>query len=78
MASLEYDSSCNVLYIRLKRGKVEESEPISDNVILDLSKKGEIVGIEVLGSTPIDTTKFSHPIKIIAKKQGYHPRARRF
>lgn len=78
MASLEYDSSCNVLYIRLKRGKVEESEPISDNVILDLSKKGEIVGIEVLGSTPIDTTKFFHPIKIVAKKQGYHPRARRF
>jgi uncharacterized protein YuzE len=54
---------------------VEESEPISDNVILDLSKKGEILGIEVLGPTPIDTTKFSHPIKIIAKKQGYHPKA---
>ena len=75
MASLEYDSSCNALYIRLKRGKVEESEPISDNVILDLSRKGEILGIEVLGPTPIDTTKFSHPIKIIAKKQGYHPKA---
>ena len=75
MALLEYDSSCNALYIRLKRGKVEESEPISDNVILDLSKKGEILGIEVLGPTPIDTTKFSHPIKIIAKKQGYHPKA---
>jgi len=63
------------LYIRLKRGKLEESEPISDNVILDLSKKGEIVGIEVLGPTPIDTTKFSYPIKVIAKKQGYHPKA---
>ena len=76
MVLLEYDSSCNALYIRLKRGKVEESEPISDNVILDLSKKGEIVGIEVLGPTLIDTTKFSHLIKIIAKKQGHHPRAR--
>ena len=75
MASLEYDSSCNALYIRLKRGKVAESEPISDNVILDLSKKGEILGVEVLCPTPIDTTKFSHPIKIIAKKQGYHPKA---
>jgi len=75
LVSLEYDSSCNALYIRLKRGNVAESEPISDNVILDLSKKGEILGIEVLGPTPIDTTKFSHPIKIIAKKQGYHPKA---
>ena len=68
MVLLEYDSSCDVLYIRLKREKVAESEPISDNVILDLSKKGEILGLEVLGPTPIDTTKFSHPIKIIAKK----------
>jgi len=68
LASLEYDPSCNALYIRLKRGKVAESEPISDNLILDLSKRGEILGIEVLGPTPIDTTKFSHPIKIIAKK----------
>jgi uncharacterized protein YuzE len=72
---LEYYSNCDALYIRLKRGKVAESEPISDNVILDLSEKGEIVGIEVLGPTPIDTTKFSHPVKIIAKKQGYHPKA---
>jgi len=75
LASLEYDSSCNALYIRLKRGKVAESEPISDNLILDLSKRGEILGIEVLGPTPIDTTKFSHPIKIIAKKQDQHPKA---
>lgn len=68
MASLEYDPSCNALYIRLKRGKVAESEPISDNLILDLNKRGEILGIEVHGPTPIDTTRFSHPIKIIARK----------
>ena len=58
MASLEYDSSSNALYIRLKRGKVAESEPISDNLILDLNKRGEIIGVEVLGPTPIDVTKF--------------------
>lgn len=68
MASLEYDTSSNALYIRLKKGKVTESEPISDNLILDLNKKGEILGIEVLGPKPIDTAKFSHPIKIIAKR----------
>jgi len=42
---------------------------------LDLGKKGDILGIEVLGPTPIDTTKFSHPIKIIIEKQGHHPKA---
>ena len=75
MASLKYDSNCNALYIRLKRGKAAESEPVSDNVILDLSRKGEILGIEVLGPTPIDTSKFSHPVKIIAEKQGHRPKA---
>jgi len=68
LASLEYDSTCNALYIRLKRGKVAESEPISDNLILDLNKRGEIIGVEVLGPAPIDVTKFSHPIKIVTKK----------
>ncbi|MCJ7633134.1 DUF2283 domain-containing protein [Candidatus Bathyarchaeota archaeon] len=75
MASLAYDSNCNALYIRLKRGKVAESEPVSDNVILDLNKKGEILGIEVLGPIPIDTAKFSNLTKIIAEKQGCHPKA---
>jgi len=75
LASLEYDSNCNALYIRLKRGKVAESEPVSDNVILDFSKKGEILGIEVLGPTMIDTSKFAHLTKIIAGKQGYRPKA---
>lgn len=68
MASLEYDSTCNALYIRLKRGRVAESEPISDNLILDLNKKGEIIGVEVLSPVPIDLTKFSHLIKIVTKK----------
>jgi len=69
LASLEYDTDSNALYIRLKRGKVAESEPISDNLILDLNKKGEIVGVEILGPKPIDVTKFSYPIKVITKKQ---------
>lgn len=68
MASQEYDSTSNALYIRLKRGRVAESEPISDNLILDLNEKGEIIGVEVLGPAPIDLTKFSHPIKIVAKR----------
>jgi len=75
LASLEYDASCNALYIRLKRGKVAESEPISDNLILDLNKKGEIIGVEVLGPTPIDVKKFSHPIKIVAKQVRSTPKS---
>jgi uncharacterized protein YuzE len=36
------------MYIRLKKGKVEKSEPLADNVIVDVDKKGEAIGIEIL------------------------------
>lgn len=51
-----------------------KSEPISDNLILDLNGKGEIIGVEILGPAPIDLRKFSHPIKVITKKQSAHPK----
>jgi len=68
LALLEYDPSSNALYIRLRRGKVTESEPISDNLILDLNRKKEIIGVEVLGPAPIDPSKFSLPIKIVSRR----------
>ncbi len=48
MASLEFDPKVNAMYIRLKEGKVSESEPLADNIVVDLDEKGEVVGIEVL------------------------------
>jgi uncharacterized protein YuzE len=69
LASLEYDESCNALYIRIKRGKVAETEPVSDNLILDLNKKGEIIGVEILGPTQIDIKKVFPPIKILTKSE---------
>jgi uncharacterized protein YuzE len=48
MVSLEYDPSCNALYIRLKQGKVAESELLSDNLIVDIDPEGEILGLELL------------------------------
>jgi uncharacterized protein YuzE len=48
MASVEFDPEVNAMYIRLKEGKVAESEPLADNIVVDLDEKGEVVGIEVL------------------------------
>ncbi len=48
MASVEFDPKVNAIYIRLKEGKVEESEPLADNIIVNIDEEGEIVGIEVL------------------------------
>jgi uncharacterized protein YuzE len=41
----------------VRRGRVAESEPISDNLILDLNRKGEIIGVKILGPKSIDISK---------------------
>lgn len=48
MVSVEFNSEVNALYIRLKKRKVDKSESLGDNVIVDVDKKGEAMGIEIL------------------------------
>ena len=48
MVPVEFDPEVNALYIRLKDGKVKTSEPLADNIIVDLDENNEILGIEIL------------------------------
>ncbi len=48
MVSVEFDPEVNALYIRLKDGKVKTSEPLADNIIIDLDENDEVLGIEIL------------------------------
>jgi len=48
MASLEFDDEVNALYLKLRRGKVASSEPLAENVILDLDDKEKVIGLELL------------------------------
>ncbi|MBE8540067.1 DUF2283 domain-containing protein [Geoglobus acetivorans] len=48
MVSVEFDPEVNAMFIRFKKGKVSESEPLADNVIVDLDENGEVIGIEIL------------------------------
>ncbi len=67
MASLEYDPSSTALYVRMKRGKVATSRPLADNIILDLNKKNELLGIEIIGPVPEDLKEFKLKAKILAR-----------
>ena len=51
MVRVEYDSKADAMYIWLRKAKYDISEELSENVILDLYKKGRIIGIEVLDAT---------------------------
>jgi uncharacterized protein YuzE len=68
MASLEYDPSSTALYVRMKRGKVATSTPLADNnIILDLNKKNELLGIEIIGPRPEDLKEYKPKAKILAR-----------
>lgn len=45
---ITYDKSVNAMYIALKKGKYNHTQKISDDILVDVSKKGEILGVEIL------------------------------
>jgi len=48
---IRYDQSSDAVYIRLKESKYSESDEISNNIILDFDKKGNVIGIEILDAS---------------------------
>jgi len=49
--NIKYDQSSDAVYIRLKESKYSESDEISNNIILDFDKKGNVIGIEILDAS---------------------------
>lgn len=48
MASLKYDIHAKALYVKIRNGKVAQTEPLSDGIFLDLDAKGKPVGVEFI------------------------------
>ena len=46
--TVKYDPEANAAYIRLSPEPVEESEEVSDGIVLDYDAHGRLVGLEVL------------------------------
>ncbi len=47
MAKITYDDKINALNIKLKEGKVSDSD-VQKNCVIDYDKNGEVLNIEVL------------------------------
>ncbi len=47
---INYDKEADAMYIRLRKGKFAKNKKLDDLTILDLDKKGEILGIELLNA----------------------------
>lgn len=44
----EYDRDADAAYLRIRRGKVIESEEIQPGLIVDLDANDQVVGVEIL------------------------------
>lgn len=48
---ISYDSVAKSLYIKISRNKVFTTKEISPSFIVDIDRKGQIVGVEILNTT---------------------------
>lgn len=58
---ITYDKKVDAMYIKLKKGRYDHTKKVTDNVLVDVSKKGEVLGLEILDAThtvgTVDTKK---------------------
>ena len=48
---ISYDSIAKAIYIKLSRNKVYTTKEISSNFLVDIDRKGAVVGVEILNTT---------------------------
>ena len=45
---ITYDKKIDAMYIRLKKGRYGHTKKITDDILVDVSKKGQVLGLEIL------------------------------
>lgn len=48
---ISYDRKVDAIYIHLREGRYEETRKITDSALVDLDKKGRILGVEILSAS---------------------------
>lgn len=76
---IKYDTKTDSLYIDLNSGKYDQSKKITDDILVDVTKSGKILGIEILEASEniqhFNPTRFTkhlgtvldYPIRTIQK-----------
>lgn len=67
---IKVDPESDALYFRLSEDKIEESEEVANGVVVDYSKTGKFVGIEILNLkekfTPEELSKVNVELPTLA------------
>lgn len=48
---VKYDSQIDALYIDLSSGKYDKTKKITESILVDLTKTGKVIGIEILDAS---------------------------
>ena len=48
---INYDKVANAIYFTVSAGKVEKSVRMNDRLVVDMSKNGNVIGIELLDAS---------------------------
>lgn len=50
---INYDSEADVLAVYIKKGKEESFREVAPNISVELDKKGDVIGIEILNASKV-------------------------
>lgn len=48
---ITYDKKVNAMYIKLRAGRYDHSKKVTDDILVDVTKNGEVLGLEVLDAS---------------------------
>lgn len=67
--NINYDKVADAVYMTLRKGKVSKTVEMEDRLIVDVDKKGNILGIEILdaGNQLQRNMRDGIPVKVSSK-----------
>lgn len=65
--NIKYDPNVDAVYIDLAKGRYDVSKKITDRIVVDLTKSGKVLGIEILDAS--ETIPAFDPVSF-AKRAG--------
>lgn len=48
---ITYDKNVDAMYIKLRAGRYDHTKKVTDDILVDVSKKGKVLGLEILDAS---------------------------
>lgn len=48
---ITYDKKVDAMYIKLRSGCYDHTKKVTDDILVDVTKKGEVLGLEILDAS---------------------------